>query len=124
MLPVTLTVIWSVFPVLKIINTCWQAPELPIENISTSEGRHEIKRQVQRHFMASKVYIPREDILIPTEIIRNNPQTGLPLLKLLRESCKNGKIYVFLPIKFNLPFLGAQITEWCWIPQVSVHKPA
>ena len=73
----------------------------------------EMRRQVQRHFLAHSVYIPLEDII--SESAEGAAPDSLPLL--MQKACGQGRLYVWIPFKFVLPVTGEKVIEWCWRPQ-------
>lgn len=74
----------------------------------------ELRRQIQKHFLANRVYIPLADIIAPSP---NEMGPGDTLL-LMQKACGRGRLYVWIPLKFKVPLTGEKVIEWCWKPQI------
>ncbi len=73
----------------------------------------ELRRQIQKHFLANRVYIPLDDIVAPAP---TEAEPGDALL-LMQKACGRGRLYVWIPLKFKVPLTGEKVIEWCWKPQ-------
>lgn len=73
----------------------------------------ELRRQIQKHFLQSSVYIPLEDIVAPSA----NAEGPGDALLLMQKACGRGRLYVWIPLKFKVPLTGEKVIEWCWKPQ-------
>jgi hypothetical protein len=74
----------------------------------------ELRREIQRHFREHDIYIPLEDIVTPASMPAG--PDDLPLL--MQKACGQGKLYVWIPYKINLPVVGEKVFEWCWKPRI------
>ena len=63
----------------------------------------EIKSSVQKHFSGYRIYIPHEDIHTSNEKVS----------KQLDKRCGEGKVYIWVPLEFNLYSAGIKVYEWC-----------
>ena len=74
----------------------------------------QLKRQIQRHFLDHQIYIPLSDMTF-----RDYGWDGRTKLKQgLAKLCGRGIMFVWVPLRFKLPFWGEQILEWCWKPDI------
>ncbi len=72
----------------------------------------EAQRSIQRHFLSFGVYIPLEDIVIRGQATEIEEPTLVPLME---QSCGEGQVYVWVPLRFQLPILGEKVLEWCLV---------
>ncbi|MEZ4743071.1 MAG: hypothetical protein R3B45_11590 [Bdellovibrionota bacterium] len=112
---------WSVQPALV---SLLAATTLKIQPISQDEWNDssiepEIRRQVQFHFLRYKIYIPMEDIFIKNQVSKLEKKRASLLMT---KACGHANLYVWLPLKFRIPFLGAKFMEWCWKPIFDIQK--
>ena len=70
----------------------------------------EAQRSVQRHFLSFNIYIPLEDIAIRGK--ETEEQTIIPMLE---QFCGEGKAFVWVPLRFQLPVVGEKVLEWCLV---------
>jgi len=70
----------------------------------------ELKRKVQKHFLDARTYLPLEDIVIPQA---HGNESSL----LMQKACGRGRLYIWIPFKFDIPIFGKKVIEWCWKPQ-------
>lgn len=68
------------------------------------------QRFIQRHFLSYGVYIPLEDI-----VIRGMTSVEPTLVPLMQQSCGEGRAYVWVPLRFQLPVVGEKVLEWCLV---------
>ncbi len=87
--------------------------------MQSTELAEEIGRTVQSHFLRFDIYIPLEDIWLDQE---KNEVESQRLSLLMRKVCGHGSLYVWVPVSFRLPFVGTKTVEWCWKPELPVHK--
>ena len=118
-LPMLGALTWSVWPAL---NTAWSIFVFkPIEFADDDfedEGRlHDLRRQIQKHFLNQGVYIPLEDIVRGNLSWKRPSQHSL----LMQKACGRGKIHVWVPFGFRLPVIGSRVVEWCW--KAPLEKP-
>jgi hypothetical protein len=122
LIPATAALAWSCRPAALAV---WAMARLPTVTLTAADWQDparllEMRRQVQRHFLASDVYIPMEDIVVsvsPEGAPADGaaPATSLPLL--MQKACGQGRLYIWIPFKFVLPVTGEKVIEWCWKPQ-------
>jgi len=70
----------------------------------------EARRNIQAHYRQFGVHLPIEDIVI----LGDDKDLQDQLTFLMRKACGQGNIFIWVPLKFNLPILGTRIVEWCW----------
>ncbi len=114
-LPTVAAVVWSSFPALL---AGWavvshQPPTMTKDDWLDPTHVLELRRQIQKHFLANRVYIPLDDIVAPSP---NEAEPGDALL-LMQKACGRGRLYVWIPLKFKVPLTGGKVIEWCWKPQ-------
>jgi len=85
-------------------------PELTDTTPPNITANHKIRRSIQKHFLGYSVYIPLEDIVIAQHSANNDDH----LTFLMRKACGQAKLYVWIPLKIKLPYLGGKTWEWCW----------
>jgi hypothetical protein len=68
------------------------------------------QRFIQRHFLSYGVYIPLEDI-----VIRGMRSVEPTIVPLMEQSCGEGRAYVWVPLRFQLPAVGEKVLEWCLV---------
>lgn len=66
-----------------------------------------IQRNTQKHFLKFGVYIPFEDI-----ISANESEPSEQTLT-MQKNCGKGKLYIWVPLRFQFPIIGQRIIEWC-----------
>lgn len=113
---------WTVFPTLGVLAAMANFSLPGVQALEDEEWQEpsrtlEIRRAVQKHFRAYSVYIPLEDILTPA----SDPPGPEDVSLLMQKTCGRGKLYVWLPFKFNLPVIGEKVFEWCWKPQLKTR---
>lgn len=116
--PVTLAALWTCHPAAL---AAWAIYTLEPVKLSPSDWEDptrllELRRQVQRHFLSHSVYIPMEDIITssPTD---GAPGSATPASLLMQKACGRGRLFIWIPFKFQLPVNGEKVIEWCWKPQ-------
>ena len=72
----------------------------------------EVRRQLQKHFLAHATYVPLEDIVA---VGPRDADQETPLL--MQKACGHGRLFIWIPFKFKLPITGEKVLEWCWKPQ-------
>ncbi len=75
-----------------------------------------LRRKLQKHFLKHYTYIPLEDIATDTQLANHDPIA----LAAIQKVCGRGKLYVWIPLKVNLPLQGEKVFEWCWKPEVKI----
>jgi len=102
---------WCLSPALRASWGLAQLPSLSLEKTDWTDPSkaHGARRRVQRHFLEQGVYIPMDDIISAEDLEqRRGPQQFL-----VKNGCSKGNLYVFVPMKIYLPFVGSRIIEWC-----------
>jgi len=70
----------------------------------------QLRRNIQQHYRQYGLHLPIEDIVV----VSKNRDEPDKLTFLMRKACGQGKVYVWVPLKLKLPFLGNRVVEWCW----------
>ena len=95
---------WAVYSLSPVALTKddWADPEKVLE----------LRRNLQKHFLAHATYVPLEDIVAvgPRDSDRETPL-------LMQKACGHGRLFIWIPFKFKLPITGEKVLEWCWKPQ-------
>jgi hypothetical protein len=105
---------WSFYPALKIV---WVVRDSKCTQVSKSikndlpELESHLIRRVQKHFLKYGFYIPAEDIVI------NNKNIILDrdYVANLKKSCDQGRLYIWIPLRFKIPLFGEKVLEWCFV---------
>ena len=113
-LPTLAALVWSCFPA---ILASWAVvshdpPTMTKDDWLNPAHVLELRRQIQKHFLANRVYIPLDDIVAPSPL---GAEPGDALL-LMQKACGHGRLYVWIPLKFKVPLTGEKVIEWCWKP--------
>lgn len=69
----------------------------------------ETRRRIQKRFLRQDVYIPLEDITLVTA----DGVGESDYLFDMRKICGQGRIFVWVPLRFRLPLTGEKVREWC-----------
>jgi len=111
---------WSVLPALNSIyaSLLIKLPNMSKETWDEPGSAEQLRRKMQIHFLDHNIYVPMEDIVINN----NTPDIEVKRLHLLMDkSCGRANVYVWLPLKFRIPFMGNKLVEWCWKPTVNIQ---
>ncbi len=119
LLPIVIYAIWVSEPSLRVYYAKYTFPVVTVEesDIASVKDIIRIQRDVQEHFRKMKVYIPLEDIIF---IQKNDDRYVIG--DLLRQSCGEGPLFIWLPISFRIPHKFQRIYEQCWTPKVDIVK--
>jgi hypothetical protein len=114
-LPTMAAAAWSSYPAALAGWAVISAKPAPMSKDDWLDPAHvlELRRQIQKHFLAHRVYIPLDDIVAPP---LGDTDPGSALL-LMQKACGRGRLYVWIPLKFKVPLTGEKVIEWCWKPQ-------
>lgn len=110
---------WSVYPSATALVAAATFPSVDEEMWSSEGGSFDVQRSIQKHFLGYRLYLPLEDIFVA------QPKGNSDLKRftlLMRKACGYGRVYVWLPLKLRLPFIGDKVFEWCWKPKVIQKK--
>lgn len=107
--PVLACIVWSCFPALKAVVAAGILDFRKEAVLGDGDSPLEHKRRLQKHFLSHDVYIPLSDITLA------NGESSLDQQRLfsMRKICGQGKIFVWIPLKFRFPILGEKVVEWC-----------
>lgn len=110
--PTVFALAWSIEPAAK---TLWavshiQTPQLAEEDWQDEARLLSLKRSLQKQLLKYSVYVPLEDIIASSSA----PEEDSALV--MQKACGQGKLFVWLPLKFKLPITGVKVYEWCWKP--------
>jgi len=79
------------------------------DSVSESESTSlASRRKIQQHYLGYGVYVPIDDI-----ILDNGDESSSSQIKVLKNSCGAGKIFVWVPLRFRFPIFGEKVMEWC-----------
>jgi hypothetical protein len=68
------------------------------------------QRRIQQLYLKYGIYVPLDDI-----VIRQGENGPSPYMALLEKACGRGQLYIWIPLKFQLPLIGERISEWCLV---------
>jgi hypothetical protein len=107
--PLIGTAIWTILPTLQVIRTVKTLPSIQFstEDSTNPTAIKQVRRNIQKHFRDSGIYIPTEDILTFAPTKRSEAL-------LMQKVCGKGTLFVWVPLKVRLPFVGERIKEWCF----------
>jgi hypothetical protein len=120
LLPIAAALTWSMLPTVRSVIAVIKFNQLSDGAIDLESVETEVvvKRQIQRHFLDYSVYIPVEDIVI----IATDKKEDSRLESLMTKACGHGSLFVWIPLKISLPFIGEKVHEWCWKPSIQIKK--
>lgn len=72
------------------------------------------RREIQKHFSDTGIYIPMEDIVS----IATTNQSSHNKALLTSKVCGKGQLAIWLPLEVRLPVFGSRVFEWCWVPKM------
>ena len=75
----------------------------------------EYKRKIQQHYRHYQIYLPLEDIVVNAQL-NENPDS-FKLSASLQENYGASQVYLFIPLRFHLPFVGENVIEYVFKPQ-------
>ncbi|MBP9708747.1 MAG: hypothetical protein KBD78_14000 [Oligoflexales bacterium] len=75
----------------------------------------EFKRKIQQHFRHYQIYLPLEDIVVNAQL--NEKPDSFNLSTSLQENYGVSQVYLFVPLRFHLPFVGENVIEYVFKPQ-------
>lgn len=109
LIPVLASLIWSSFPALQAVAAAGILDFRKEAVLGDGNSPLEHKRRLQKHFLNHGVYIPLSDITLA------NGENSIDQQRLfsMRKICGQGKIFVWIPLKFRFPILGEKVVEWC-----------
>ncbi len=100
----------SSFAALKSIAYAYSYKEISQEaDLSDPATFLKVRRDIQHYFRAVDIHVDLDDIM------GDNFRGVHRKLSF----CERGAISVWLPLKFELPFFGSWVTEWCWKPTIA-----
>jgi hypothetical protein len=115
--PILAAVIWSAHPSALAAWALIDAPPFVskfTDDQDPQTSRHNLRRQIQRHFLRHYIYIPLDDIVT----INPDPIPADDTVSLvMQKACGRGRLFVWIPFKIRLPIIGEKVFEWCWKPQ-------
>jgi len=108
-LPLTFAAGWSIFPSVMMVKAVRELPPvyLPADETDNPILNTAVRRDIQKHFRKSGIYMPTEDILI------TNEENGTPI-ELITNACGKGHVFIWAPLRLRLPFFGERIIEICF----------
>ena len=113
-------VFFTIRPSLSVVSAVYSFQ--PIEIVKTRQDETQImaiRRRIQRHFSDEGVSVPLEDIVF---VDRQQPASLTMFERSLQNVCGTDKnVYVWLPLKWELPWIGTRVYHWCWTPNVYVR---
>ncbi len=109
---------WSAYPSLVAIAGVITSPVVISKKGEwNDEGQSlQLRRKLQKHFLKHYTYIPLEDIATDTYLAIHDPIS----LAAIQKVCGRGRLYIWIPLKVNLPMQGEKVFEWCWKPEVKI----
>ncbi len=106
---------WTCRPAVMALYAAYTVPPVGLDKSEWADPSRvlELRRQLQRHFLAHDTYVPLEDI------VATPPREGSPgdTALLMQKACGRGRLFIWIPFKFKLPITGDKVVEWCWKPQ-------
>ena len=113
-LPTGFALYWTTAPAAMAALATFRLTAPTLEDSEWSDVRRvvDLKRQIQKHFLDYSVYLPIEDIIAPSTL--GNEQDELAFL--MQSACGRARLYIWIPLKFRLPFIGNKVLDWCWKP--------
>lgn len=114
-LPSLAAAAWCSLPALLAFRamTTLEAPAIADNDWEDAERMNAVRRQIQKHFLQHEVYVPMEDIVLASRV---DGEAGA-LSLFMQKACGRGKLYVWIPFRFRLPWTGEKVVEWCWKPR-------
>lgn len=107
LIPVLACIAWSSMPAIKALGAAFA---LKWDDSSLSMDKPlETRRRIQKRFLKQDVYIPLEDITLAD----GNGAADGDYLFVMRKNCGQGRIFVWVPLRFRLPLTGEKVREWC-----------
>lgn len=88
-------------------------PEVYDDQWSDPSAMLELKRDIQKHFLQYKLYLPVEDMVAGIGEIEEQRTADL-----MRSACGSADLYVWVPVRIRMPLIGDRIHEWCWKPKI------
>lgn len=115
--PLAAAVTWTIEPSFRTLlaTMTYQSEPLTEDVYDNYEQNLNLKRQIQKHFLNFKIYIPLEDIVT----IGPNSKEKM-MQEIMARSCGKANIYVWTPLGFRLPFLGQKFIDRCWKPTIQI----
>ena len=95
---------WTAYPAMRMLVSINQIPPVYYPE-DESENRtliKQIKRDIQRHFRKSGIYVPTEDILTISDKSGTSEE-------LMAKVCGSGRLFIWAPLRLRFPFVGERI---------------
>ncbi len=115
--PLAAAVTWTIEPSFRTLlaTLTYDSEPLSEDVYDNYEQNLNLKRQIQKHFLNFKIYIPLEDI------VTIGPNSKEKMMQdIMARSCGKANIYVWTPLGFRLPFLGQKFIDRCWKPSIQI----
>jgi hypothetical protein len=109
---------WSAYPSLFAIAAVVTSPVVISKKGDWNDESQslQLRRKLQKHFLKHYTYIPLDDITTDTHLAFHDPIS----LAAIQKVCGRGRLYIWIPLKINLPLKGEKVFEWCWKPDVKI----
>jgi hypothetical protein len=113
--PFVAAIFWTTAPAISGLDSIYSFPSKLVQNLDTSGEQSDLwyRRKIQKHFLNSRVFISMDDIITVNKEMEKNDDG----VRLLRKSCGDSSLYIWVPFRFRLPLLGERIYEYCWKPR-------
>lgn len=108
LIPIVACVIWSSMPAIKALVAAFQLKWMDAPTLSLDKPL-ETRRKIQKRFLKQDVYVPLEDITLTGTAAAEDQD----YLFVMRKNCGQGRIFVWVPLRFRLPLTGEKVREWC-----------
>jgi hypothetical protein len=107
---------WDVFVVLWAVSN--HPPVKPEVLVSSESIKTDFKRDEQKYFLASGIYIPIEDIMFMDQLSQSGARYSNALQKHCSSLNQEKGVAIWLPLKIRMPIFGEIVKEWCWKPRL------